>query len=269
MKVNEIIKVIDDIFPLFIQEEWDNSGKQVVFPSNDVTGILIALDTDNDVIEEAINNNCNFILTHHPLFFKSVKFIDSENPKSAMAIKLINNEISLYSCHTNLDKIYYDKLGEKLGFKDGGLLLQSDLLENEIPVGFGSLSKLDRPIKFHDLIKKVKYVLDLDYLIYSGDVEKDVKNIAFINGAGGNMVDKIISLYQVDCIITGDVGYHHSKTALENSVALIDAGHFGTEWLYLDFLKHEIQDCLTKKNKTTIVDIIISTKEKNPHRLYI
>ncbi|MFW5751770.1 MAG: Nif3-like dinuclear metal center hexameric protein, partial [bacterium] len=114
MVVSELFNFLNKKFPPLIQEEYDNSGKQIAFSEEKITGVLLALDVSDGVIMEAMEKDCNVIITHHPVFFKPLKNIDDEDVLSKLVLNMIERRISLYSAHTPLDKIYYDKLAEKL-----------------------------------------------------------------------------------------------------------------------------------------------------------
>ena len=104
MKGKEIIKYLEEWAPKGIAWSKDNTGLQVGNLDNKIKNILLSLDLSNEVIKEAINTKCNFIFTHHPLLFHPLKKLDLLNDQTAgMIKKLIDNNITLYSAHTNLD----------------------------------------------------------------------------------------------------------------------------------------------------------------------
>lgn len=103
MKVKELLSFIEQLYPLVFQESYDNSGSQISFSENEITGVLLCLDVTEAVIAEAIKNKCNLILSHHPILFKSVKSISSQTSKGKIIIEAIQNNISLYAIHTNFD----------------------------------------------------------------------------------------------------------------------------------------------------------------------
>lgn len=90
--------------PKEIAWEKDNVGLQVGDPNIKIKNILLSLDLKEEVIESAIKENCNLIISHHPLLFYPIKNLDfSKSITAKMIEKLIKNNISLYSAHTNLD----------------------------------------------------------------------------------------------------------------------------------------------------------------------
>ena len=104
MRCDKIIRIIEDWAPKSIAWEKDNVGLQVGSLHREIKNILLCLDVNEKVVEEAIKRNCNLIISHHPLLFISLKRIDTFNDKTSRIIeKLIKKEITLYSAHTNLD----------------------------------------------------------------------------------------------------------------------------------------------------------------------
>ncbi len=104
MRCDKIIKIIEDWAPKSIAWEKDNVGLQVGSLRREVKNILLCLDVDEKVVSEANRKNCNLIISHHPLLFRSIKKLDVVNDKKSRIIeKLIKKDIALYSAHTNLD----------------------------------------------------------------------------------------------------------------------------------------------------------------------
>jgi len=265
MKVDEITKKIEEQFPVWIQEEYDNTGSQILFPDEEVKGIYICLDADIMTIDDAILNNCNLIISHHPMIFKPLKNINYHDSKSKAIIKLIDNRISLYSIHTNFDKIMFSYLSDVTGFSGGELLLKKGSLDDK-EIGYGTYIKLNKSLSFKSLMDEIKEKLNLDYIIYSGDILKNINSIAFINGSGGGSIEKVINSLHPECIVTGDVSYHNVKHAKDNNVFIIDAGHFGTENIFKKLLAESVNDIITVNHGN--IKIAISEVEKNPFSVY-
>jgi len=104
MKLIEIIKNIEAWAPKEIAWQKDNVGLQVGDSDKPVNNILLCLEVDDKVVDEALRKKCNFIISHHPLLFSPIKKITPALDKTSRLIqKLIKNDITLYSAHTNLD----------------------------------------------------------------------------------------------------------------------------------------------------------------------
>jgi len=125
MKIKEIINPLDQAAPIYLQESYDNSGLLVGDPEAIVEKVLISLDLTEEVLEEALNKQCNLIISHHPVIFKGLKSITGKNPTERIVTKAIKNDIGIYSFHTNLDNIeegVNSILCKKLGLKNKKIL---------------------------------------------------------------------------------------------------------------------------------------------------
>ena len=115
MYVEDVINQLEKVAPVNLAEEWDNVGLLIGDKKNEVSGILISLDCDESSVDFAIKNNMNLIITHHPVIFKCLKKINESNKS---IIKLIQNNISVYSAHTNFDncsRSMNNYIADKLG----------------------------------------------------------------------------------------------------------------------------------------------------------
>ena len=126
MKINKIIKYLENIAPLSLQESYDNAGLLIGDSNNECAGILISLDVTEEVVAEALQKNCNLIVAHHPIIFKGLKKLNGKNYVERTVIAAIKNDISVYAIHTNLDNIIEGvnkKLAEKLQLQHCKVLL--------------------------------------------------------------------------------------------------------------------------------------------------
>ncbi|UXR79333.1 Nif3-like dinuclear metal center hexameric protein [Staphylococcus sp. IVB6227] len=103
MKLDELLKVLNDQVPFNSAESWDNVGLLIGDRSSEVTGIMTALDCTVDVVNEAIEKGCNTIVAHHPLIFKGMRTILADDGYGQIVYNLIQNHINLIALHTNLD----------------------------------------------------------------------------------------------------------------------------------------------------------------------
>ena len=133
MKVKDICNAIESIAPVSYQEDYDNAGLIIGNPQQEVTQILLCLDSTEAVVDEAIAKGCNLIVAHHPLIFKGLKKINGKNDVERTVIKAIENKIAIYAAHTNLDNVLHmgvnQRFAQKLGLKNIQILEEkSDVL---------------------------------------------------------------------------------------------------------------------------------------------
>ena len=105
--ISHILQYLHQTAPFNYQESYDNSGLIVGDANREVTGIVVALDCTEAVIDEAIANGANVVLTHHPIVFKGLKRLTGSNYVERTVIKAIENKIALIAIHTNLDNVYF------------------------------------------------------------------------------------------------------------------------------------------------------------------
>ncbi|WP_136479964.1 Nif3-like dinuclear metal center hexameric protein [Cognatitamlana onchidii] len=103
MIVQDVINHIEEFAPLAYAEDFDNVGLLVGDKQQKVTGILVTLDTLESVVDEAISEKCNVIVSFHPIIFKGLKKLNGKNYVERAVMKAIKNDIAIYSMHTALD----------------------------------------------------------------------------------------------------------------------------------------------------------------------
>jgi dinuclear metal center YbgI/SA1388 family protein len=125
MKIKEITTYLEAWAPLTFQENYDNCGLLTGSAEAELNGILITLDCTEHVVLEAIQKNCNLIIAHHPILFKSIKSITGKNYVERTIILAIKNDISIYAIHTNLDNVktgVNSKIAHKLNLQNERIL---------------------------------------------------------------------------------------------------------------------------------------------------
>ncbi|MBI9068628.1 MAG: Nif3-like dinuclear metal center hexameric protein [Salinivirgaceae bacterium] len=138
MIISDITNYIEEIAPLPFQESYDNAGLIVGNKNSEITGVLITLDVTEDVVQDAINQNLNLIIAHHPIVFSGLKKINGNNYVERTVIKAIKNDIAIYAAHTNIDSVLYNgvnsKICEKLGLEKTKILAPSKENLNKVVV---------------------------------------------------------------------------------------------------------------------------------------
>lgn len=268
LKVSDVTRIIEEFAPTKFKESYDNVGLMVGEPNSRVTQILSALDCTLEVIDEAIENNCNLILTHHPLLFSAPQSITMETLVGRKIIKLIKNGISVYSAHTNLDSIkggINDIVMEMLGIKVYSTI---DAAPNREPednfTGIGRIADLECEITLSELCSQVKNAFKIGYLSFCGEESMVIKKVAVINGSGKEYFQKAKKL-GANCIITGDTSYHYVSDMIEENIAVIDAGHFGSEWIAFKHATKMLDNCLQSSGYKNTV--LLSNVCSNPYKI--
>ncbi|MGL5149630.1 MAG: Nif3-like dinuclear metal center hexameric protein [Clostridium sp.] len=257
MKVREIANYLDNAIPYNLKESYDNVGLMVGDEEKVVSKILLALDCTNNVIDEAIKMGANLIITHHPLLFIRPSSIIKSNLQGGKIFKLIQNDIALYSAHTNLDSIsggLNEVITRMLGFDESEIMDKNFNAQN---AGIGRVVTLEKSKTCEELIQIVKDNLKCnDLRIAKGN--QTINKIAIINGSGQDFFYKAMQM-GANAIITGDTTYHFVSDFKEMGITIIDAGHFNTEWLI--FVKSITEKLANLKG----LEIIKSSTSSDPY----
>ncbi len=219
MKADLIFKKLNNIAPISLAAEFDNPGFLIGDKKQEVEKALICLDVTSSVVDFAIKNGANLIISHHPIIFSPLKNITSDNGR---VFSLLANGISVISMHTNLDmadggvndtlaKALCLKNVSKISGEDGFVFRKGNLTEPMSADGFARFikSKLGGVIRYID----------------SG---KNISCVAVLGGSGGDYW-QIAKQNGADALVTADVKHSYFIDALENDFSLFDAGHFHTE----------------------------------------
>lgn len=121
LKVSDIIKILEKKYPKQNAESWDNVGLLVGESTQEVSKVQISLDVTERVIDNAVENNVDMIISHHPMIFSPLKSINNGSLNGRKILKLIKNNIAVYSMHTNLDSSsegLNEYVTELLGWED-------------------------------------------------------------------------------------------------------------------------------------------------------
>lgn len=226
MTTKEIVNIIESEYPKFSQEIWDNSGLLIDNENAEITGILICFDITENSINEAIDKNCNFIISHHPLFINGLKKISQDTYTERCVRLAIKNDIAIYCCHTPVDKSRHGisfKMAEKLGLENVDFLSK----DADKDFGLGIVGHLKQAMSPLDFISLVKETFGQNIIRYNLIKEKPIKKVAFCGGSGASLISSALKV-EADAYICGDIK-HHDYFSSQEGILLIDAGHFETE----------------------------------------
>lgn len=225
--VGDIAALIEEFAPKSLQESYDNTGLQIGYPAMGVTAALLCLDVTEEILEEAIQRQCNLIITHHPLIFKGLKSITGRTPIERIAAQAIRSNIAIYSAHTNLDSAWEGVSHEMAHALDMTDLRVLEPKTEAADTGLGVIGNL-RPTPKMEFLRKVKETFGVKAVKFSVQSPQIViKRVALCGGAGASLIPLAIR-EKADAIITGDVKYH-DFTAYGLDILIVDIGHYESE----------------------------------------
>lgn len=252
MKCKDILQQIEQDFPKHKAYAWDNVGLLVGRDDKEISKIFVALDVTENSIEEAIEWGADLLITHHPMIFEPLKQINNHNFISNRVIKLLQADISYYAMHTNYDIVKMaDLASDRLELVETKPLEVSewDVLEGLGKVGLPKESCMT----LEAYAQHVKKVFGLEEVKVFGEKNTSINKVAVLPGSGKSCIDASIA-EDVDVLVTGDIGHHDGIDANARGMAIIDAGHYGIEHIFIEdmccYLSKFIDD--TQKMKLEI-----------------
>lgn len=216
-----LTKRIENFAPTETAEPWDCVGFMVETTKTEVSKVMICLTPTDEVINQAISENCDMIVSHHPMFYVNFAkgLLDENN----------SPQIDIYSAHTNMDKANggtTDTIINVLGLKNVQKQINHDFLRKV---------ELPNPINVEDFVKQLLKISPNLRYVNNKKVTK-ISKIFFCAGSGADFIQEAKSL-GADCLVTADLKFH---TALDSDIIVFDLGHFESEILIREVLKNII-----------------------------
>jgi len=262
VKISRVVAALERFAPLPLQESYDNAGLQVGLTDVEVSGALLCLDVNEQIIDEAIAKNCNLVVAHHPLIFHKLSCVSNLDYVQRTVMKAIQNGITIVSMHTNLDNaqggVNY-KMAEKISLSDVCFLGQSHCFA-DITYASGIVGNLPAPMSASDFIQLLKKEFMVDCVQCNQLLERDIVKVALCGGSGSFLLDDAIAC-GADAFITGEMHYHEFF-GHEQEIQIAVIGHYQSEQFTNEIFKSVIErDCegvscyLTETNTNPILYI--------------
>lgn len=233
MTIADVLHVIDNFAPFEAQAEFDHSGLQVGDPSSACTGVLVAVDLTDGVIEEALRTGCNLIVTHHPAIWSPLAEVRRDSVTGALVYALIEHDLHYAAAHTNVDNCVdgnSERLIRLLGGEPTG-----HLEEDAYAVTF-SLP----PIRLSALAAEVRDALQDPTVCYVG--EDDVLTAgALCTGAGADDATIAACMRRGLVYLTAEVKHHQFRYVEAAHGHLIVFGHFTSEKIFVTIIREVLE----------------------------
>ena len=273
--VRQIIKIMNQLAPPWLAQEWDNVGLQIGDPRLPVRRIWVALDPSPEVVKAACEKKVDLLITHHPLIFRPLKSIDFDTPGGSIIQMASQHQLSIFSAHSNLDIVrdgVNDVLAKRLELKHLEILqpvkvekrFDADIFPlagGEFEHGIGRIGSLAKTSNLKSLALMVKEKLKLNFVKVTGNPEQKVTQVAICSGSGSSLLQTFIAS-GAQVYISGDIHYHDARDAESVNRGIIDIGHFPSEHLMVEALAHQLEIILAREDIKTKVEAC--TMEKDP-----
>lgn len=265
MLVQNFLDILDDLAPFSLAADWDNVGLMLGSPLQEITGVLVGLDPDSQLFDEAVTCGLNTILTHHPLIFHGLKSIRTDQAQGRLIQKALGAGLNIIACHTNLDVVedgVSHCLAAGLGLQELVPLVKTSGQEG---VGFGRVGLLPIPLAGHIFMERLREMLGLDALAFAGRLPTQVSRVAVCGGSGSDLAEAALSA-GVDLYITAELKHATAIWAVENNFCIVDGSHFATENIVVPSLASRLQKIFVDRNEK--IKVKITSRQKNPISLF-
>ena len=240
--LREVVAALERLYPVDTASSWDRVGLVTGDLDQPVSLVHFAVDPTLAVIEEARAAGADLLVTHHPLLLRGVHSVATTSAKGASVTALIVNQIALYAAHTNADVAspgVCDALAGACALVDVGPL---EIVDG---IGHGRVGRLASPLTLRDFVQRLSTVLPkaAGGIRVAGPADALVSRVAVVGGAGDDFFDAVRST-GADVYVTADLRHHPVLEAREEARGgtpyLVDAGHWATEWLWLESARSEL-----------------------------
>ncbi len=179
------------------------------------------------------------LITHHPLIFSGIKKITNQDFLGRRLLKLVQNDISYYAMHTNYDVLGMSALaGNKIQLEKAEVLEVTG--ESACGVeGVGRIAEFEEEKTLGECANLVKQAFELPNVKVFGKLTTPIRRIAISPGSGKSMI-KLALEKKADVLVTGDIGHHEGIDAVAQGMAIIDAGHYGIEHIFVEDMKRYV-----------------------------
>lgn len=254
MKCKEIMVVLEEQWPMDKALSWDNVGLLVGSHEKEVHRILITLDLTDEVLHQAVAEQADMIISHHPLIFSGIKNVTDGDFIGSRVISLIQHDMVYFAMHTNYDVIRMGQLhSELLGLKDVQVLSPT---REGMEEGIGSVGSLSNTQTLEEFAGFIKERLGIFQVQVYGDKGKMISRVA-VSGGSGKSMTKAALLAGADVLVTGDIDHHTGIDGEASGLAVIDGGHYGTEYFFVKDVKDGLEGLLPE------IEIVMG-KQKMP-----
>lgn len=238
MKCREVIAFLETLAPSRYAEGWDNPGLLVGDWEKEIHTVFVAVDATDKVIEEACAAGADMLITHHPLIFSGLKSVNEDHFIGRRVRRLIREDICYYAMHTN-----FDIAGDMAGLVAGKLPFESTqvLEETADGMGLGRIGELREAMTVQSLIDILKENLQIPDVVLYGEASCTVKKVVVMPGSGKSEIKEAVS-QGAELMITGDIGHHEGIDALAQGLMIADAGHYGLEKVFVEYMQHTLTE---------------------------
>ncbi|MGH4015744.1 MAG: Nif3-like dinuclear metal center hexameric protein [Pseudonocardiaceae bacterium] len=249
--VRDVMAVLEAAYPAALAESWDAVGLVCGDPAEPVRRVLVAVDPVGETVAEALEQEAQLLVTHHPLLLRGVHGVPADDPKGALVHRLVRAGVALFCAHTNADSAdpgVSDALADALGLQVTGPLSARPADPHELAgvpscsglssstgrssfIGLGRIGELPHAESLRAFTARVRDALPPTAwgVRAAGDPHRPVRTVAVCGGAGDSLLAEA-QRAGVDAFVTADLRHHPASEYLAAAgPALVDVAHWASE----------------------------------------
>ena len=258
--IESIADYLESLAPATLAEEWDNVGLLVGARQAPVERLMTCLTITEDTVAEAIDQEADLIVAHHPLPFKPLKRLTRDTPEGRYLLDLLSKDIAIYSAHTAFDSAasgINQRLAEGIGLEKIEPLVAGD---TDLQLGSGRCGCPAEATTSDMLADRIKSFLEIEHLRRVGRADQTLERVAVACGNAGSFLE-VAQRKGCDAILTGETSFHTCLAAEAEGMAMFLTGHFASEHFAMQRLAEDLADHFSE------LTVWASRNEKDPLQL--
>jgi dinuclear metal center YbgI/SA1388 family protein len=228
MIVADLCQILDALAPPRLAAEWDNVGLLVGDRAARVERVMTCLTVTPAVAAEAVRQRVELLVTHHPLPFRPLQRLTTEEPTGRLLLDLVRAGVAIYSAHTA-----FDSAAEGINQQLAAALQLGDIaplapLTGEPQLGVGRQGRLLPPQSLGQIVANLKAFLKIGGLHVVGDLQQPIERVAIACGSASELLDAAVRA-QCQLFVTGEARLHTAYEAAARGTSMILVGHYASE----------------------------------------
>lgn len=248
MIIKNVIEKIEEMAPLVLAEDWDNTGLLSGDIKRQTDAVVICLDINEEVFKKCMEINAGLCICHHPYIFNPITRFDYKDPYNLLLSKFIKNDIAIYAAHTNLDACtggVNDCLAKKLEIKIIDTFLPQNPfttdLENAVP-GIGRIGIINNNSYLFEFCKTLGKKLGTVGFMHNFETDRKINRVLIIGGSYDSQWNENVVEHNIDLIISGEIKHRDLMFFQRYDIAAIAVGHDVSERVVLKPLAEYLEN---------------------------
>jgi dinuclear metal center YbgI/SA1388 family protein len=261
MHLNSVLNALQTIAPLEFAESWDNVGLLVGNRNRPVERVMTCLTLTATTLAEAIQQQVQLVVCHHPIPFKPLNKITDDTTTGKLLVQAIESGIAIYSPHTAWDNAktgINQQLSEFLELESvKPLQVFSQSISTDESLGVGRYGKFSPPLSIADVMNRIRLKIPKIQMRHTHAADHWISKVGIICGSGGRMLS-LVARRGCDAMLAGEATYHQCLEAESLGIAMLMIGHHASESFAMKELAMQLQ-LLTPELRVTTSQLEDST----------